>query len=285
MATNQEFDSSYQSESLPMDDAEVRARHESNRAGWNEGARYYKDHLGQAIQFLRDGHSNLHPVERNNLGDLRQYSTAIHLQCASGRDTISLWLEGVKRIIGVDISDVHIENARRMSAALNVPAEWFRCDVLDTPHTLDGIADLVYTGRGAINWLQDLDGWAEVIYRLLKPGGLFHLLDDHPMTWLFDQDAQTFQYAGISYFAHAESSKGWPDTYIGDTLGIPAELQTRKYERLWTLSDVVNAIRGGGLTIEYLGEHADPYWNNFPHIPCKLRGRIPMTFSIMARRP
>ena len=173
------------------DAAEVRARHDANRAAWNEGAARYTEEIEETIAFLRSGGSNLHPVERANLGDLAAWCRmAIHLQCASGRDTLSLWNEGVSQVVGVDISDVHIANARRISAALAAPATWYRCDVLDTPHELDGTADLVYTGRGALCWLHDLNGWAAVIARLLKPGGLFHVFDDHPVNWLFEQDTE-----------------------------------------------------------------------------------------------
>src|SRR3954451_9354789 len=129
---------------------DIHARHEANRAGWNEGARHYTAEIAETIDFIAQGGSNLHPIERRNLGDLRAWcGTAIHLQCASGRDTLSLLNEGVGRVVGVDISDVHIENARQTSAGLAalghpVAAEWIRCDVLETPHTLDGTADLVY---------------------------------------------------------------------------------------------------------------------------------------------
>jgi hypothetical protein len=68
--------------------------------------------LEDTLAFLRAGGSNLHPIERTNLGDLRAWcTTAIHLQCASGCDTLSLWNEGVTRVIGIDISDLHIANA------------------------------------------------------------------------------------------------------------------------------------------------------------------------------
>src|SRR5512146_3287535 len=87
-----------QEENQPRDEAEVRARHEANRAGWNEGAIHYTHHIQETIAFLRAGGSNLHPIERRNLvgrlGDFYTWcKTAIHLQCASGRDTLSLWVE------------------------------------------------------------------------------------------------------------------------------------------------------------------------------------------------
>ena len=121
------------------DAAEVRARHEANRIAWNEGAVAYREEIEETVRFLRAGGSNLHPVERANLGVLKDWcATAIHLQCASGRDTLSLRNEGVANLVGIDISDLHIENARATATALGWHAAFVRCDVLDTPHEFDG---------------------------------------------------------------------------------------------------------------------------------------------------
>lgn len=264
---------------------EVRAWHAANRAAWNEGAQAYTAEIEETIAFLRAGKSSVHPVERRILGDLRQYPTAIHLQCASGRDTLSLWVEGAQRVVGVDISDTHIANARKISAALGAPAAWQRCDVLDAPHTLDGTADLVYTGRGALCWLHDLNGYAQVVARLLKPGAVYHVFDGHPLTWLFNAAAEDYQYSGSSYFDHAEASVGWPTTYIGDSLPIPVEQLSRKYEHNWTLGEIHAALTGAGLAVEQFGEYPDPFWDEFPNLRPELRGKIPMTFSMLARKP
>ncbi|MBN1372690.1 MAG: class I SAM-dependent methyltransferase [Anaerolineaceae bacterium] len=277
-------DDIYRHEPMPQSQDEARARHESNRAAWNEGAAMYTAGIDEAIAFLKAGQSNLHPVERSYLAPLLpQVKTAIHLQCASGRDTLSLWNEGVPRVIGVDISDVHIANARQITAALNAPAEWYRCDLLDTPHELDGAADLVYTGRGAMCWINDLDGWAGVVTRLLKPGGYLSLFDDHPASWLFNLEAETYQYDNIDFFNHADSGLGWPSTYIGDQAG-PLEQQSRKYECLWPIARIVQALLERGLVLRHLGEHPDPYWEVFPNLKPELRGKIPLTFSLLAQK-
>lgn len=272
----------------PESAAEVRERHESNRRGWNEGAEGYRAQLDETVARLRAGTSNLHPLERANLlalGPLRAWcGTAIHLQCASGEDTLSLWLEGAGRVIGVDISDRHIENARVVSEALEAPATWVRCDVLDTPHEWDGTADLVYTGRGALCWIHDIGGWASVVARLLKPGGVVHVLDDHPVTFLFDPGADAIVPSRLSYFHHSEWSQGWPTTYLGD-LGRPVEEHARKYERLWPLASVVQALLDAGLRLERLGEHPDRYWKNFDGLKPEERATLPLTFTLLARRP
>jgi SAM-dependent methyltransferase len=270
----------------PAHDApEVQARHEANRASWNERAASYTARLEEMRTFLRAGGSNLHPIERANLGDLHTWCTrAIHLQCASGRDTLSLWNEGVPQVVGIDISDVHIANAQQLSEALGAPATWYRCDVLETPHTLNGTADLVYTGRGALCWVHDLERWAAVIARLLTSGGILHLFDSHPVTWLFDPEAETYVASGFNYFTHSEVSQGWPFSQSG-ALSQPVEQQARKFERVWPLSMVFQALRRAGLVIEHLGEHPEPFWEDFPHLRPDLQGRIPRTFSLVARRP
>jgi SAM-dependent methyltransferase len=274
----------FSSEAVAESSADVRARHDDNRAAWNEAAGYYASQLDTAIARLKAGRSSLHPIERRNLGDLRAWcDAAVHLQCASGEDTLSLWLEGAKRVVGVDFSDVHIANAERTSAALDAPATWHRCDILDTPASLNGTADLVYTGQGALCWLHDLAGWAAVIARVLKPGGVFHVLDDHPATWLFDMEAPRLTPSGLSYFRHAESSKGWPTSYIKEAP--PVENQATKHERLWSLAAVFGALTGAGLVVESLGEHPEPYWQNFPNLPDDVRATLPLTFSMKARRP
>lgn len=268
-------------------DAEVRSRHQDNQQAWNEGAWSYTADNETRVQLLRAGRSNLHPVERANLeriGPLQNWcKRAVHLQCASGYDTLSLLLEGAHEVVGIDISDVHMENARWTSRQLGMPATWFCCDVLDTLAELDGTADLVYTGRGAVYWLHDLEGWAAVIVRLLRPGGVFSLLEDHPASWLFSQDTETLTLSGNDYFTHAEWNKGWPSSYIGE-LGVPTEAQTAKHERLWKVSDVFNALTRAGLSVTYLGEHPDEYWDAFPKLGPEDKAKVPMTYSLIARR-
>jgi SAM-dependent methyltransferase len=264
---------------------EIRRRHEANRLAWNEGAEKYREELEETIAFIRAGKSNLHPVERRNLGSLGDWChTAIHLQCASGRDTLSLWNEGVREVIGIDISDVHIANARTLSNAVNAPAKWYRCDILDVPEELDDTADLLYTGRGALNWLHDLQSWAQIVHRLLKPCGVFHVLDDHPTLWMFEEKGGNVCYSGLDYFNHAESNKGWPATYIGP-LDKPVSEEARKHERLWPIASVAQSLINAGLDILYIGEHAEAYWDALPGLPEEKKKQLPMTFSIKARKP
>lgn len=269
------------------DDTEVRWRHQVNRAGWNEAAAHYAAELDEAIAFVLAGKSNVHPVERSNLGELRSWCRrAIHLQCASGKDTLSLLNEGVAEVVGIDISERMIDNARRMAEAAAMPARFECCDIADAPGDLDGWADLVYTGRGALCWLHDLRVWGKTVARLLAPGGIVHVFDDHPISFAFDPDASTFvTIPDFNYFVRSEGVRGWASSYIlDDALGKPEDL-VEKFVRVWTIADVFSALHRAGLSVEHLGEHPDQYYDPFPALEPKLRGTMPLTFSMLARKP
>ena len=211
---------------------------------------------------------------------------AIHLQCAGGRDTLSLWNQGAAEVIGVDISDKMIDCARRKSEALGAPAQWYRCDVLDTPAELDGTADLVYTGRGALCWVMDLEAWAHVVARLLVRGGRLYVFEGHPLSWVWNMEASDYvldpDYG--DYFTYQPIvHQGWPTTYIGD-LGKPNEELAPKYERQWTLGPLMNSLLMAGLRLERFEEHPDTFWEEFPNMPPDLVRRLPHTFSLLMRK-
>jgi SAM-dependent methyltransferase len=100
-----------------------------------------------------------------------------------------LWRVGAAEVIGIDISARMIDVARRKSDALAAPAQWFCCDVLLTPQSLDGTADLIYTSRGALPWIVDLAAWAQVVMRLLRPGGRLLIFEGHPLDWVWNKSA------------------------------------------------------------------------------------------------
>lgn len=273
----------------PATDAErsdVEAMHRANRDAWDEAAERYERWLPEAIELIRSGGSNLFSVERDLLGDLHgRCRRAIHLQCAGGRDTLSLWVQGAAEVVGIDFSPNMLALAAELSEAVGAPARWILADVVDAPAELDGTADLVYTGRGALIWLQDLDAWAAVVARVLAPGGRLVLFDGHPVEWLFDADADGHWVAtGYDYFAGPEASRGWAPEYI-DYLSIPDAEQSWKFARTWTIGEVVTALVGAGLRLEQLAEHPVDWWGGHADVLPQERGRVPLSFSIVARRP
>ncbi len=265
--------------------ADVAGMHDANRAAWDEAAERYEAWFDEAVALIRSGGTNLFGVETELIGDLHgRCRRAIHLQCAGGRDTLSLWNQGADEVIGVDFSPRMLALARRLTEATGAPARWIEADVLATPHELDGTADLVYTGRGSIIWLHDLDAWAAVIARLLAPGGRFVLFEGHPVEWLFDADADGRWIAtDYDYFGGAEASKGWAPEYI-DRLSIAEPEQSWKFARAWTLGEVVTALLRADLRLEAVAEHPVDWWGGHDDVRAEDRGRVPLSFSVVGRR-
>jgi SAM-dependent methyltransferase len=271
--------------------ADVAGMHAANRRAWDEAAQRYERWLDEAIELIRTGGTNLLGPELELIGDLRgSCPRAIHLQCAGGRDTLSLWNLGAKEVVGVDFSPRMLDLARRLSRAVGAPARWVLADVLETPHELDGTADLLYTGRGAVMWVQDIDGWASVVARLLAPTGRFVLFEGHPIEWLFDVGVDGRWIAtDYDYFAGPEASQGWDPAYI-DGLSLPDHAQSWKFARAWTIGDVVTALLGAGIQLDRVTEHPTDWWGGHGDALAAERGRIPLSFSILGhgsawRRP
>lgn len=172
--------------------------------------------------------------------------------------------------------------ARAKSDALGAPATWIQSDILETPHQLDGTADLVYTGRGALCWMLDLEAWARVVARLLKPGGRVYIFEGHPLTWVWSETADRHvlhEQLGDYFMTDILSSDDWPETYVGP---LDDPRRQSKHERQWTLGQIVTALANADLRVLALEEHPDTFWDHLPRIPSEVQRRLPNTFSLLA---
>ncbi len=269
----------------PEEAADVRGWHAANRIAWDEAAEDYERWVDGAIELIRAGGSSLLAVEQELIGDLRgRCRRAIHVQCAGGQDTLSLLNHGADEVVGIDFSPRMLAVARLLTAAANARAMFVEADVLDVPHDLDGTGDLVYTGRGSIIWLADLDAWARTLHRLLAPEGRLVIFEGHPAEWLFDGDDEGgWLMTDYDYFAGPEASRGWHPGYIAQ-LSIPDGEQHWKYARAWTLGEVITALSRAGLRLEQVTEHPVDWWGGHRDVRADQRGRVPLSFSVIARR-
>lgn len=263
-------------------------QHQSNRQAWNEAAGYYREGLDEAVRKLGAGWKNFCAPEIATLTRLVSSPvTCVHLQCAGGTDSLSLINLGANKVIGVDISEEMISVAQEKSTRLSMNAEWIASDVLHAPETLNSIAEVVYTGRGALNWIMDISAWAKVVARILKPGGHLYLFEGHPTTYFFAMESATLtldpEFEG--YFSgKIYESKDWPTTYVGKTKASVDE-QATKFERAWPVSSVINALMDAGLVLRSFEEHPDAYWEEFPNLPEAERTKFPNTYSLLMQKP
>jgi SAM-dependent methyltransferase len=157
-----------------------------NKRRWNELVDIHAKSDEYDLDGFIAGKNSLHSIELDALGDVSGKSL-LHFQCHFGLDTLS-WGRLGARVTGVDFSDTAIELARSLAARVGVDAEFINCNVYDLPENLDGEFDIVFTSFGALCWLHDMEGWAGIISRYLKPGGTFFMAEFHPFMWVFDYE-------------------------------------------------------------------------------------------------
>ena len=213
-------------------------------------------------------------VDDVQLGDLSDVSgkALLHLQCNAGLDTLS-WARRGAVVTGVDISPNAIEFAQRLASESDIPAQFLCSDIFDIPVTLNGTFDIVYTSQGVLCWLSDLHRWGRLIARLLKPAGIFYIMEEHPFAATLD-DAE-FRLRPDYPYLHVDT----PDHEDGET-----------YQWFWSIADVVNSLIEAGLTIKYLREYDYTFYQRVPymesndgrwwHIPGY---RLPLMYTLMAQ--
>lgn len=253
-----------------------------NRNSWNNKTDVHVASDFYDMEGFRKGNNSLNPIELELLGDIRG-KKILHLQCHFGQDSISLSRLGAE-VVGVDLSDKAIEYARKITSELNSTAEFICCDVYNLPQELDREFDIVFTSYGTIGWLPDLDQWAKVVSRFLKPGGTFVFAEFHPFIWMFDNNFEKIAY---NYFNSGPIIETESGTYADRNVEITQEYVCWNH----SLSEVMNSLIQNGLEIKVFNEYDYSPYNCFNKTieiaPKKFRiedlgDMIPMVYALKA---
>lgn len=190
----------------------------------------------------------------------------LHLQCHLGVETMAFALKGA-HTTGLDFSDVSLQEARRIAGEADLTIDYVHADVYDADEALGAERfDIVYTGKGALCYLPDLDAWARTVARLLKSGGFLYLVEFHPLLGALGPTQKSsptpdlvirHDYLGCRGPVERDNSHSYTDgpALAGDTL---------HYEWPHGLGEVITAIAQAGLSIERLTETALLPWPRWP---------------------
>ncbi len=267
-----------------------RRRYRANHARWDESVAHHVASPDYDVPGFLRGADPLFPLEVDGMGPVRG-RTLLHLQCHFGLDTLA-WARRGARVVGLDYSAPAVAAARALAARAGLTARFVRSDVLDAPRRLGERFDLVYTGKGALCWLPDLEPWADAVARLLRPGGRLFYLEDHPIAEDYEPTGRGGRLVRRhDYFRSAPLRFDETDTYA--TRG--ARLRhTVGYCWLHPTSQAVTALAHAGLVIDEFREYPFSYWHRYPamrraadgywHLP-REGPPIPLTYSVRAHRP
>ena len=236
-----------------------------NRANWDDRAAAHAASPDYGIETLISGQRQLSSTVRFDvprLGSIHGLDV-VHLQCHIGTDTLSLARLGAAQVVGVDLSPKSLEQARSISERSGVPVEYVESDVYSAPEALSGRTfDVVYTGIGALCWLPSIARWAEVVDRLLRPGGRLFIREGHPMLWSLDETQEDRLVVGFPYFEQPEGLV-WNDggTYVETDHEFTANTTVE-----WNhgLGEIITALLDRGLVVTGLVEHDSVPWCALP---------------------
>jgi SAM-dependent methyltransferase len=248
---------------------------DQNRKAWDEIAEVR--HKGmETAEFFAKGGCLLSERVLEVVGDVHGLDLC-HLQCATGEDALS-WANRGAEATGVDLSPKQIELAQEKAAAASLLVRFIASDIYTLPTQLfTERFDIVFTGGGAIVWLPDLQGWARIVAKLLKPSGRLILDEEHPIASCMEVQNGQVRFVD-DYFRRK------PETYVGWSHFSGAENATeKKYAFTWPLGDIVTALAQSGLRIELLEERpSQAQWRFGAQL--HEAARIPGEYLLVARK-
>ncbi|KIX79312.1 methyltransferase type 12 [Streptomyces sp. MBRL 10] len=287
-----------------LDDGE-RHMMRANQLNWDArtsihvASRYYGLDGGEPL----DASRWFAPFEWEDLGEL-EGRDVLHLQCHLGTETIAFAQRGA-RAAGLDISGKAVVAARDLASRAGIPVEYVEANVYDAAEAFAGRQfDVIYTGKGALYYLPDLERWANTVAGLLRPGGRLYIAEFHPLLNAlrpgpakgdgpdlvghdFHADALV---VGHDYLSSGVVRRESTHTY---TDGPAIEGATEFFEWMHGLDDVINAVIGAGLRVERLRESDQLPWRRWDRMISTGEGwwklpegepKVPLLYALLARR-
>jgi SAM-dependent methyltransferase len=180
----------------------------------------------------------------------------LHEQCGTGQTSAELAKLGAM-VTGIDVAEEHLVAARQAFPGIL----FLQADPHELPVNLRRRRfDLVYAS-GLLPYLTDLGAWLSEVLAALRTGGRLLVVDLHPAGACVD--ATTLR---------------WRDDYFGGELVVGHRTQPLARLRLWTLSEVVNAVVTSGLVVQRL-EELPTLTHVRRHDP-----RVPGAFAVLAQK-
>lgn len=257
---------------------------EENKNSWNTWADSNFQSDFYQMDAFRKGASSLKSIEAELLGDV-EGKTILHLQCHFGQDSISLARMGAK-VTALDLSDRAITLARQLNDELGTDVNFVQGDVYSAPELIKEQFDIVFTSWGTIGWLPDIQKWADVVAKMMKPGGRLVFAEFHPVIWMFDDNQNEIIYDYLNGAAIEEE-------VVGNYAEKDKEIRGTIISWNHGLSEVIQALLSSNLTLTSFSEFAYSPYEIFKEMeefePGKFRlkkygSKLPMCYALTATK-
>lgn len=266
----------------------------ANQANWDARTPIHVASAFYGLDGSRTSASWFADYEWADLGELAGVDL-LHLQCHLGTETFAFAERGA-RAVGLDLSGASIREARGLAEQRDLPIEYVEANVYDAVDALSGRTfDVIYTGKGALCYLPDLDRWAAVLARLLRPGAKFYVVEFHPLLYALGvvpppDGSEELRLRNDFLHGRGAEERDGTRTY---TDGPALTHDTTVYEWRHEIGEVVTALVNAGLRVDLVREEDTlpwPRWSSMqptgdgwfrlpPDAP-----RIPLLYALRATK-
>ncbi|TFG35019.1 class I SAM-dependent methyltransferase [Candidatus Thorarchaeota archaeon] len=263
----------------------------ANRDLWDKLAKIHYESAFYDVEGFMMGKQTLDPIEVDELPDISG-KKLLHLMCHFGMDTLSLARLGAE-VTGVDFSEDAIDLAFSLAEAAKIDARFVCSDVYNLPNVLQDEFDIVFTSGGVLMWLPDLERWAKIIEKFLKPGGIFYIRDFHPFVYIFDDEEGVSDFAvKYPYFQDKNPMMFEDEGSYADKNADTGKMKTYQWNH--PISRIINVLAKEDFRIEFFHEFPFCSYKALPFMIENREGRwvfpnhadsVPLMFSIMAAKP
>ncbi|WP_166922952.1 class I SAM-dependent methyltransferase [Flavobacterium poyangense] len=231
---------------------------EANRIAWDEVNPIHQDFKKDyKSKFALDHFSTLDENLTEVLNKITfQNKSILQVCCNDGEELISLKKRNAGKCVGIDISAEAINSARLLNDQLGLDCIFHVSDVYEMDEVVKNEEfDIVLVTVGALAWLPSLNPIIEKISKTLVPEGFLVIQEQHPFSWLIEEDLKLSE--NENYFRKEPLKEEGGLDYLGKT-----EYEgSANYSFNYTFSDLFNAIADNGLCLYKLFEYANDISN------------------------
>lgn len=234
----------------------MRGQAETNKRAWEYRA--YEFWSSQATPAEKAAQLRADPEYalrhfRRELGDVRGQRIA-NICGSNGRVAVPLALLGARATV-FDISEENRRYALELAGAAGVPLAYVLGDICEADEAAYGGAfDIVFAEGGILHYFLDIGAFMRKLYALARPGGRLVLSDFHPFRKVNPR--------GSSMMSAPQTGGDYFDTRVHEAAvayeGFFDEAERAAFPkcsvRLYTVSEIVNAVLGAGFTLTRLDE-------------------------------
>jgi ubiquinone/menaquinone biosynthesis C-methylase UbiE len=237
-----------------------------NKQHWNSIAASDWEKKASLRQQIRDGTPYLEQMEPKiapYLKDIRGKKVIV-LQFGDGLVMLACAQKGAL-VTGVDFSSEQVRLAKKSAQQCGVKVKLVKADCQHLPESIpNSYFDLAVAECGIFIWVENLDAWMRNAWKVLRKGGKLVVSDFHPLSLCAKEEkgAVMFKRSYFDQQPHVYEEKGMPPSV----------------ERIWKLSDIINAAINAGFHINRVEEY---YAVEKPK-PLPL---IPTDFLLIATKP